>query len=114
MSLLAGQNAVSMRCPSLVVRRNLVVQAARLRRRRFLQLLAQVADIALQLLDLLLLAEHRAVERVEQIFGETNFRLELVQAGFHDALRREDEGAGFSPLGEIQLGLELRSGPLPG
>ena len=54
-----------------VVRRDFVSQAARFSGNRRLQLLAQHSQFLTQLLDLLLLAIDGAIERLEQIVGET-------------------------------------------
>lgn len=65
------------------MRRNFLAQAPALRGRLGLQLLAQEAQLLLQLVDLLLLAKDGAVELIQQIFGKAEFDLEFGQSGFH-------------------------------
>jgi hypothetical protein len=62
----------------LVVRRRFFTQVARRRTASVsLQLPAQRAKLLLQLLDLLLLEKHRAVQLFQQVFGETQLDFDL-------------------------------------
>ena len=61
-----------------VVRRDLVLRTRRVRRRRFPQMPAQRLQILLQTLYLLLLAKHRAVKRIEEVFREADLGLKFV------------------------------------
>ena len=61
------------------MRRNLAARTGEFVRRGVLQLLAQGANVLLQSVDLLLLAKHSAVERVEKVFRKTHLRLKFVQ-----------------------------------
>ncbi len=65
------------------MRRNLVAPAGEFVRRGVLQLPAQGANVLLQSVYLLLLAEHGAIERIEKVFRKTQFGLKFVQLGFH-------------------------------
>ena len=64
------------------MRRNLVARAGEFVRRGVLQLLAQGAKVLLQSVYLLLLAKHRAVERIEKVFRKTHLSLKFVQFCF--------------------------------
>jgi len=92
---------------------NLVARAGRLGRHRLQQLLAESAHVLLQLVDLLLLAIHRAVERIEQVFREADLGFEFVQSGFHDSRYGDLCGEGpivIGPNAGAPIG-ETRSGP---
>lgn len=67
------------------MRRQLVAQAAE-RRRALGRLLAQVGHVALQAVDLLLLAHNDLVQLFQQVVGETGLDLQVEQPAF-DVLR---------------------------
>ena len=48
-------------------------------------MLAQGPQFLLQLIDLLLLADHGAVQLVQQVFGKAEFGFDFGEAGFHIA-----------------------------
>ncbi len=60
---------------------------ARFRRQAALQLQTQVAQLALQLGNFLLLPGDSAVEFLEQVFAETQLDLDFRNARFHGGLR---------------------------
>ena len=63
-----------------VMRRQLIPQAAKSSRLRLGGLLAQAFDLALQAIDLVLLAHDDGVELIEQVFGEAGLDLEFGQS----------------------------------
>ena len=64
------------------MRRQLISQAAKAARLRLGGLLAQAFDLALQAVDLVLLAHDDGVELIEQVFGEAGLDLEVGQPLF--------------------------------
>src|SRR3989338_8258977 len=74
--------AVAMRCAS-VVRRQVVAGAGRGGGAGLGQLPAQLADLAQQEVDLLLLADDDLVEFVQQVFAEAGLDLQVGQAFFN-------------------------------
>ena len=59
------------------------MRAIGLRRIAGLHLLAQGPQFLLQLIYLLLLADHGAVQLVQQVFGKAEFGFDFGEAGFH-------------------------------
>lgn len=53
---------------------------------------AQGQHLPLQLLDLLLLAEHCPVQDIEQVFGQRQLAFEAFEACVHDGLRGKAGG----------------------
>ena len=94
------------------MRRQLIPQAAEGARLRLGGLLAQAFDLALQAVDLVLLAHDDGVELIEQVFGEAGLDLEVGQAlfgevfggvcVFHAPIGREVAARGISMLGRRQ------------
>jgi len=64
------------------MRRQLIPQAAKGACLRLGGLLAQAFDLALQAVDLVLLAHDDGVELIEQVFGEAGLDLEVGQSLF--------------------------------
>ena len=62
-----------------VMRRQLIPQAAEGSRLRLSGLLTQAFDLALQAVELVLLAHDDGVELIEQVFGEAGLDLEIGQ-----------------------------------
>ena len=85
------------------MRRQLIPQAAKGTRLRLGGLLAQAFDLALQAVDLVLLAHDDGVELIEQVFGEAGLDLEIGQPLF---------GAVFGGVGVFHapIGREVAAG----
>ena len=63
------------------MRRNLVARGTRFVRQGVLHLLVEQAKLLLNQIDLPLLADHRLVERFDQVLGESEFGYDFGQAG---------------------------------
>ena len=89
------------------MRRQHIPQAAKGTRLRLGGLLAQAFDLALQAVDLVLLAHDDGVELVEQVFGEAGLDLEIGQP-----LLSEVFGAVFGGVGVFHapIGREVAAG----
>lgn len=69
------------------MRRDFVSQATRRTGGHCLHLPAQIVELALQHGQLLLLAKYRAIERIDEILGESKLDFEFLDTPFDAAIR---------------------------
>ena len=93
------------------MRRQLISQAAKAARLRLGGLLAQAFDLALQAVDLVLLAHDDGVELIEQVFGEAGLDLEVGQPLFGALLGAVCGGVGVF---HAPIGREVAAGGISG